>query len=422
MNQHRISRFYFESDREAHSLSTQLITAMGSVLDTTPADLPPLYDAVDPDALDTLLTPSLQSESGVSPEYPTELVFSWCEHGVRIRETGEITIIDQPVTPSLDSDSPLPDMFAGTSGDDTPPAHHTCAQTRDLATAVVVAVADIVDSNPTTLRERLSDRIDPEALTALFTPTHDGTLRAAGAVSFAFEGYVVTVTSTGVITLVSELEQLKEDGGNILVIGDVPNSVFDMTRAFLRGDSDPESKLDRHELIALLEGSPTDTQHQRAPAPTPGDQVEILTHRNRATVRSIASSENTHEYGAHISSISDELADLRTAVIQTLANTDPDYTDHGKGGCRLYVDSLRPLITDTAIDERDFLIPLFQAVSGADAVGYYFLQTDPDAACVDTLKSEVDAVIELRVSLRGPEQRWHLQQTGYTTEWFALEH
>lgn len=388
-------------------------------VDTARTELPPLYDAINPDALDTLFVPS-EVGTSATHAFPVEVVFSWCDHGVRLRETGEITIAARPVTPAGATDVAALDRFACSPSDDATPAYHAWVPSDGLATDVVLTVADVVGTDPSKLREQLADRIHPEALTALFTPTPGGSPRSAGAVSFAFEGYLVTVTSTGVVTLIPELEQLKYNGGNFLVVGDVPDAIFEMARTFLCEAATSESAPARQELLALLDKSPTDIQHQGTHSSTLDEQLEILTYQTRATVRSPVSTERTHESSANVTAVTGGLQEFRTVMMQMLANTDPDYTAHESDGYQLYLDSLRPLLADIALDECAFLDSLCRTVRGAGALGYYFVPRDREAAGIDALESVVDAVIELRVSSQGPEQRWHLQQTGYTTKWFTL--
>lgn len=61
---------------------------------------------------------------------------------------------------------------------------------------VVRAVATETETDPLEL-DRLFDVINPESLDALFEPTKGGAPRAAGGVTFQYEGCAVTVYANG---------------------------------------------------------------------------------------------------------------------------------------------------------------------------------------------------------------------------------
>jgi len=64
------------------SLSMTVIDAVSAVSGTDPAELPPLYDAIDPDALDSLFT--AQTEGRVS--------FEFAGMPVTVHATGEVRV------------------------------------------------------------------------------------------------------------------------------------------------------------------------------------------------------------------------------------------------------------------------------------------------------------------------------------------
>lgn len=74
-----------------------------------------------------------------------------------------------------------------------------------LSRAVVEAVADREGVDVTAFEppeyDPLYAAVDPEALDAVFAPTHGGDSRTTGTVSFEYEGYSVTVYSDGRIDL-----------------------------------------------------------------------------------------------------------------------------------------------------------------------------------------------------------------------------
>ena len=89
------------------------------------------------------------------------------------------------------------------------PLTYTAADDESVSEAVIAALRDaagVADSDASadvqsvgTLTP-LFETIDPDALNALFSPTHNGDTRT-GSVTFTHDGYEVTVTGAGEVTV-----------------------------------------------------------------------------------------------------------------------------------------------------------------------------------------------------------------------------
>lgn len=70
------------------SLSTTVVTAVAKAASVEPVELPPLYETIDPDALDKLL--------GASPtgsrSYNGYVTFGYADHSVTVHADGEIVV------------------------------------------------------------------------------------------------------------------------------------------------------------------------------------------------------------------------------------------------------------------------------------------------------------------------------------------
>lgn len=66
-----------------------------------------------------------------------------------------------------------------------------------IASKIVSAVAEQEGTDPAELEPSLYDRIDPEALNALFAPTETGQPRSGGHVEFTYCGHDVRAYSDG---------------------------------------------------------------------------------------------------------------------------------------------------------------------------------------------------------------------------------
>lgn len=226
-------------DRGASDLSTQISTVMARILDTAPTALPPLYDVIDPEALVRIFTPQALESQGAH-ECATALVFAWCEQGVRIQDTGATSSATHPLTLTITTETPSPDEVGGDPAADTIVASHAVAPGEALGPSTVLVVADVIGDELSAVCDRLMECPSSDALTALFSPHRDGTARAAGALSFAVEEYIVTVTSTGQITIVPSRQTRPADSGNSRS-GDVPESVVNAAWPFV-GDLSGSSR------------------------------------------------------------------------------------------------------------------------------------------------------------------------------------
>ena len=72
----------------AGSLSTTVVTAVAKAASVEPMTLPPLYESIDPDALDKLLGGGL----GRSRGYNGYVTFGYAEHSVTVHADGEIVV------------------------------------------------------------------------------------------------------------------------------------------------------------------------------------------------------------------------------------------------------------------------------------------------------------------------------------------
>ncbi|ADD06380.1 uncharacterized protein Nmag_2826 [Natrialba magadii ATCC 43099] len=82
-------------DSEYDPVTTSLPIAISSITDVEPAELEPLADSIDPDALDTLVTDWRQRSTHRIGERTGSISFLFAQHGVTIHDDGEIVIDPQ---------------------------------------------------------------------------------------------------------------------------------------------------------------------------------------------------------------------------------------------------------------------------------------------------------------------------------------
>lgn len=168
---HYLTWHEFDGER---SVEATIAKAVARATETSPTELAPVADAVDPDALDRLLRSLPETgDAGIS--------FRYDEFRVTARPSGEIWIA-------------LPEGNVGLFDWD---------ETR-ATEAVCTVVADAEDVAPTELAP-LNDVIDPDALESL---CRNGD---TDHVTFPYLGYVVTVDRSGLV--IAEPESPEEPDG-----------------------------------------------------------------------------------------------------------------------------------------------------------------------------------------------------------------
>jgi hypothetical protein len=116
-----------------------------------------------------------------------------------------------------------------------------------------------------------------------------------------------------------------------------------------------------------------------------------------------------------------ELATLCRRIESVIAEIADEGTGLGPAELRVCFDSLVPLLE--TFEERDvfaFLHALTAATSDVGAMAHYHLPVPADDPLVRTVAPLFEAVIELRVTSRGPEQRWRLTDEDVVTEWLPV--
>jgi hypothetical protein len=214
------------------------------------------------------------------------------------------------------------------------------------------------------------------------------------------------------------LSALKRRGSNVLVVGEGRDcSQLDACRRLL-GDATagPRHRI----LVSTAEGIDID---RRLPAEDPRSGSITLVDRAIKT-RSATAAESTST--GSIGSVStklvedEELGSLGEATAEAIAGVEAE-GPLAPAELRVCLDSLTPLLEEH--DERDvfeFLGALGEEIRRVNAMGHVHLPVEYGSEPAEALAPAFDAVVELRVSGKESEQRWHLQDEGITTDWLAL--
>lgn len=284
-----------------------------------------------------------------------------------------------------------------------------------LSTAVVLAVAEAADIEPADIQEPLYNVLDPDALNSLFGPKADGTPRDNGKLSFSIYGHDVTIEGNESIHVQSSLARLNREGGNVLVVGRVPDELIDAASVDLLGDA----TMGREHVFALLDRNvATATERLSASGASPTDAQVINYH---AEARSAAVQTDISESAPEITNVTDNLDELQEVIMGTFTSIDRENDGLEPAELRFAFDSLRPIIDEREYKEVEaFLEPLCTAIQDVSGVGHFILPAEHDSAHVQAIKSLFDIVVELRVGDSGSEQRWHLPEMDYASQWFPM--
>lgn len=377
--------------------SVAIVEQVADEAEISPLELRPLNDTIDADALDRLLD---DADETANDAWPT-VVFTYANYRVCVTADGQVTLSNPGAT-----NISVVDEWTHVSIVET-------TDETDVTTRAVSAVAEHSGQDLAKVRSAIGNVVDIDAIARLGEERGNGASRSGATVLFSVLGYDVVVESNGTIAVGSTLRRLKQTGGNVLIAGAVPDALTDVASANLLGD--PERG--RRHVFALLDRD--DTVVPARLGSTDATAARVVDYA--AASRSAASARPTVDDGRAVTDEPTDLDELGTAIETQIRTLVAGTTLCEPGELRLCVDSLRPVL-----DQRDaegavaFLEPICDSVRDVSGLAHYVLPVDRDEPVVRTLESLFDATIELRVSESSPEQRWHLHESNYTTDWFAL--
>lgn len=149
-------------------------------------------------------------------------------------------------------------------------------------------------------------------------------------------------------------------------------------------------------------------------AETSPQQPSTPAHTHTHSHSQLSADASYSDHGLDINIDIDTLSETITAVVPD------DCTEPGE--IRLGVATLGTLIgTDGLSATRAFVRTVRAAVVAANGMGHFHLPGSPDTETLDALRPIIDIHLELRESQpRIPEHRWHLLETGCSTDWLPM--
>ena len=415
--------------------------AVAEALETDPLELPPLNDAIDPEALDTLVRSCRWREG----DWPA-ITFPYADCLVVVTGPDEIEVVREdragPEIRMGERDWPHVSAHGSESRSESGPRLGLDLDewhTEPLEARILRAVAERSTADRSRVRDAVDEVVDRTALAELNRPRANGVPRFGAAVRFSVLGYDVVVDPDGTVAIGSTLERLKLTGSNVLLVGAVPDAISDRASARLLGRHDGH----RRRILALVDRgvrTALDRLSLAGRSAEPARVIEYGSPARSAAAESIAD-DPASESGPGFDLEPEPPVDTPTAFdadrvpeprvetvdgdvdafLEALDAALEDEGDDPGGDLRLCVDSLRPLLEEHGTERtKSLLEPICRRVNDRSGIGHYVLPVERESESVRAIESLFDATIELRIDGTEPIQRWHLHASDYVTDWFGL--
>lgn len=221
----------------------------------------------------------------------------------------------------------------------------------------------------------------------------------------------------GAASFAKALASLKRHGSNLLLVGPAYESAHLPTSRRLMGDADSP----RERLVVL-----TDCDAERD-ARLPDGVGPVRTVEHRALTRSAAASRPAPSPSPLSPSgpdgdARDSLVALGNEIADEIAAADERVDGLEPSQLRVCFDSLAPIVER---HDRQRVVAFLDAVTRdvgrVNGMGHYHLPVPADADVVGLIEPLFEAVIELRVTADGPQQRWKLTDGRGSTDWLPVD-
>lgn len=205
------------------------------------------------------------------------------------------------------------------------------------------------------------------------------------------------------------LGDLKRRGSNLLLVGTPAPDTHRTVCERLLGD---ESARSRQRLFVVTDGT---YERTAAHEGTVGERVVTHSASTRSAAAATAGPTTT------VSSSDVAERDLGDLAVEIGGEIDDLESGLEPGELRLCFDSVSPLLENHDRGEAvRFLRALGNRVRAAGGMAHYHLPADREVEAVQAIEPAFDAVVELRSTADGSEQRWHILEEDLDSGWLQL--
>jgi hypothetical protein len=210
------------------------------------------------------------------------------------------------------------------------------------------------------------------------------------------------------------LANLKQVGSNLLITGEVPDTVSARATRYLFGRADR-----RFRVLALTDQTAGNAATRLPDDASAEDPTTWVVDERRAERSAPATASGAT---AELDPVGSDGARRLCNEIEAAVDFYDEYADGLEPAeLRLGVDSLFPLLQDDSASAEHVLRRIGSTVRDVYGMAHYHLRVPADAAVVEDLMPLFDARVELRKRpRRTPEQRWYAPELDATTPWMEL--
>jgi len=220
------------------------------------------------------------------------------------------------------------------------------------------------------------------------------------------------------------LDEYKLTGCNILLAGDVPDSILTNMSASLLGDPTLQARTRVFGLFDRSEQTVHDRLDHAGYGRTP---TQVVTTSAFARSKCHAQPDGgdapdlpyVPDRSLNVSNVeTDALAPVYATLVDQINTANSNYS---ASELRVCIDSLRPVL-DTYPEETvaEFLDDLTHEIDDRRGMGHFVLPVAHDSEAVEQIKQHFDIIAPLRVEDGTPEQKWVFPNEGRTSDWFEL--
>ena len=213
------------------------------------------------------------------------------------------------------------------------------------------------------------------------------------------------------------LSELKQQGGNLLVVGSTHENVHRQACLRMLGD---ETAVPRRRLVVLGGSNGYTAIDSFSPVLQQSDSIKIINHstRPRSTVDQ-KDSEQSKIFKTYTTS--GQLSELEDTIFESIAQYKNRIGGFSSAELRVCFDLLLSINKGYDCETvARFLRGVTQRIRYYDGIGHFHLPVAREEQIVTDLIPFFDVLVELQVEEKSPQQRWYLCDSGIESEWLPV--
>ena len=231
------------------------------------------------------------------------------------------------------------------------------------------------------------------------------------------------LTDTEQNTFVSKLQQLKENGSSLLVVGNVPDKAAKQACHWMLGD---DSVTERRRLFVSTDPDLPSISERLSTSPDRLDPetTKLITWttnlRSTSTVAPAQPPQPPYDSIEPVQVESGKLTELGITISREIKSFQELADELSPSELRICFDSLTALAEE--YDQKklfQFLHILVDRIRSVQAMAHFHFPVDYESTQVKQIAPVFDAIIELRMIDGEPKQRWHLRDEGISSGWIT---